>query len=118
MRNTSVGNEPSTSPKSLPMRPMVSDARSGGTGSVTGNYAQGATGTLEVEIDGTEAGEFDRIAVGGNLTLGGTLKLKPSPAYASEAELGESAGFLTYGGSALVTALVASGLVLNVSQHG
>lgn len=26
--------------------------------------------------------------------------------------------FLTYGGSALVTALVASGLVLNVSQHG
>ena len=26
--------------------------------------------------------------------------------------------FLTYGGSALVMALVASGLVLNVSQHG
>jgi len=70
-----------------------------GTLSLTGSYTQGAGGSLQVEIDGTGAGQFDKLAVGGNATLGGTLALLPSSAFASASSLGDSVAFLAYGGS-------------------
>lgn len=77
----------------------VAPGASPGTLSVNGNYSQGAGGTLEIEVEGTAAGQFDKLAVGGNATLGGTLALKPSAGYAASAAPGNSVQVLTYGGS-------------------
>jgi fibronectin-binding autotransporter adhesin len=77
----------------------VAPGSSPGTLTVNGAYAQGAGGNLEVEIEGTETGKFDKLAVGGNTTLGGTLTLVPSTAFASGAPLGVGVDFLAYGGS-------------------
>lgn len=68
-----------------------------GTLTVNGNFSQGR-GTLEIEAEGTGAGQFDRLAVGGSATLGGTLALLPSPAFASFPP-GTGIDFLAYGGS-------------------
>jgi fibronectin-binding autotransporter adhesin len=47
-----------------------------GTLTVTGNYAQGGSATLAVEIDGTSAGSgFGDLAVSGTATLGGDLSV-------------------------------------------
>ena len=50
--------------------------RPGGTGiatlSITGNYTQ-TTGSLQVELGGTGAGQFDVLAVGGAASLAGTI---------------------------------------------
>jgi hypothetical protein len=45
-----------------------------GTTAVNGNYTQTA-GTLEIEIGGTGAGQFDLLIVIGNATLGGALEI-------------------------------------------
>ncbi len=70
-----------------------------GTLTVNGGYSQGAGGTLEIYVEGTGAGQFDKLAVGGSATLGGTLALKPSADYAAAAAPGDSAQVLAYGGS-------------------
>ncbi len=70
-----------------------------GTLTVSGNYTQGAGGKLEIEIGGTGAGQFDRLAVGGNATLGGSLDLQPIGNYSASSAIGDSIGFLTYGGT-------------------
>ena len=55
MTNTSGTVRPGTSP---------------GTLTVTGSYTQGATGTLEVDVDGTVQGTgYDHLSVGGAATL-------------------------------------------------
>ncbi len=76
----------------------VAPGASPGTLSVNGNYSQGAGGTLEIEADGTGAGQFDKLAVGGSATLGGTLALKPSAGFVAAAAPGNSVQLLTYGG--------------------
>ncbi len=70
-----------------------------GTLTLSGNYAQGAGGELEIEIAGTGAGEFDRLAIGGNATLSGALDLRPTSAYVTAATPGDNVAFLTYGGT-------------------
>lgn len=65
----------------------------------TGNFTQGPGGTLEAEIEGTGSGQFDRLSVGGNVTLGGTLALQLSAGFVGSSALGDSVGLLTYGGS-------------------
>ena len=77
----------------------VAPGTSPGTLTVNNAYTQGAGGSLEIEVEGTGAGQFDKLAVNGNVTLGGTLALKPSAAYAAAATVGDSVGFLTYGGA-------------------
>jgi fibronectin-binding autotransporter adhesin len=42
---------------------------------VPGNYFQGPNGTLQLQIAGANPGQYDFLNVGGNATLGGTLKL-------------------------------------------
>lgn len=77
----------------------VAPGASPGTLTIGGNYTQGADGDLEIEIEGTGAGQFDKLAVGGNATLGGTLALQPSAAYAASAAPGDSIELLSYGGT-------------------
>jgi hypothetical protein len=77
----------------------VAPGASPGTLTVSGNYTQGASGKLEVEIAGTGAGQFDRLAVGGNANLDGDVSLQPSAGYAASAAVGDSLDFLAYGGT-------------------
>ena len=42
---------------------------------VTGNYTQTAGGTLQLQVAGAHAGQYDSLRVGGNAALGGTLQL-------------------------------------------
>ena len=60
----------------------VEPGSSPGTLTVTGNYTQGAGGTLQTEIAGTTPGtQFDRLSVGGSATLSGTLAIVNDPAF-------------------------------------
>lgn len=56
---------------------IVRPGGSGATGTltITGSYTQGAGGTLNAELAGTSAGQFDVLAVGGTASLGGTLNI-------------------------------------------
>jgi hypothetical protein len=40
---------------------------------VVGDYQQGASGLLKIDVDGTAEGDFDTVNVTGNVDLGGTL---------------------------------------------
>jgi Ca2+-binding RTX toxin-like protein len=54
----------------------VAPGFSPGSLSISGDYTQAATGTLEVEIGGNTAGtDFDQLQVGGNANLAGTLSV-------------------------------------------
>jgi hypothetical protein len=67
---------------------------------VEGNYQQGSTGILVIEVDGTNTGQFDTIDVAGSATLGGTLRVDVSdiPTPTSGASIRFlSAGSLTAG---------------------
>lgn len=77
----------------------VAPGSSPGILTVNGTYVQGAAGNLEIEVEGSGAAQFDKLSVSGNTTLGGTLTLVPTPAFASGAALGTSVDFLTFGGS-------------------
>lgn len=77
----------------------VAPGESPGTLTLSGNYTQGAGGSLAIEVGGTGAGQFDKLAVGGNAALGGALSLQPSAAYVASAMAGDNVGFLTYGGT-------------------
>jgi hypothetical protein len=52
---------------------ILAPGASPGTTMVQGDYTQGATGTLSIELGGSGAGSFDVLAVGGTATLAGTL---------------------------------------------
>ena len=77
----------------------VAPGASPGTLTINGSYSQSAAGSLEIEVEGTGIGQFDKLAIGGNATLGGTLTLQPSGGYAASAAVGNNIAFLSYGGS-------------------
>jgi hypothetical protein len=77
----------------------VAPGTSPGTLTLIGNYIQGAGGSLDVDVNGTSAGQFDKLAVTGNVTLGGTLALLPSAGYVASSAPGDSVAFLTYTGT-------------------
>lgn len=52
---------------------ILAPGASPGTTMVQGDYTQGATGALSIELGGTGAGLFDVLAVSGTVTLAGTL---------------------------------------------
>jgi hypothetical protein len=55
---------------------IVGPGHSPGKITLTGDYTQGATGTLNIEIGGTTAGTgYDQLVVSGIATLGGTLSI-------------------------------------------
>ncbi len=51
----------------------VSPGNSTGTLSITGDYTQEVSGTLTIELGGVAAGEYDVLAVSGDVSLGGSL---------------------------------------------
>lgn len=54
----------------------LSPANSPGILTLTGNFNQGATGRLFIELGGTEVGSgYDQLVIGGTALLGGTLAL-------------------------------------------
>jgi hypothetical protein len=55
----------------------VKPGTSPGTLTIGGDYTQGSSGRLEMEIAGTAAGSFDRLIVSARATVGGTLEIKP-----------------------------------------
>jgi hypothetical protein len=54
---------------------IVKPGNSPGTITISGNYTQTAAGTLNIELDGTGAGQFGVLNIGGAATLGGTLNV-------------------------------------------
>ena len=54
----------------------VAPGHSPGIMSISGNYVQGNAATLEMELGGTENGEYDRLLVTGEMTLGGNLEVE------------------------------------------
>ena len=68
-----------------------------GTLTITGNLTQGGTGQMNMQLAGTGAGQFDKIAVSGTANLGGTLNMSTVGAYTGNA--GDSFQLLTYGAS-------------------
>jgi autotransporter-associated beta strand protein len=75
---------------------IVSPGDSPGTLTVSGNYSQSSTGTLQIEIAGLGAGQHDLLAVGGHATLGGTVKLIRLGSF--QLQPGDKVTFLTAGG--------------------
>jgi outer membrane autotransporter protein len=53
----------------------VAQINSPGTLTVLGNYTQSSSGILRIGVGGLAAGQSDLLAVGGHVTLGGTLQL-------------------------------------------
>jgi hypothetical protein len=53
----------------------VAPGASPGTLTITGDYTQGAGGTLAEQVAGTGLAAFDRLIVGGTASLGGTLAI-------------------------------------------
>ncbi len=52
-----------------------------GTLTVTGNYTQTSGGTLDIELGGTGAGQFDKLVVTQQATLAGTMNVTLLPGY-------------------------------------
>jgi hypothetical protein len=52
-----------------------SPGNSAGSVTVSGDYTQGSTGVLNLELGGTTAGQFDTFTIGGNANLGGVLQV-------------------------------------------
>jgi hypothetical protein len=67
-----------------------------GTLSVSGDYTQGAGGSLAVTVNGTGAGQFSALSVSGDVSVNGRLALLPSPAYAAAATTGDTVPILQF----------------------
>lgn len=59
----------------------VEPGASAGLITISGTYAQAAGGKLAIELGGTQPSQFDRMAVSGAATLGGTLQVILLPGY-------------------------------------
>jgi hypothetical protein len=59
----------------------IAPGHSAGTLAITGNYTQGAGGTMIIEAAGGEAGQFDQVQIGGTASLGGKLDLRTINGY-------------------------------------
>lgn len=60
---------------------FIAPGHSPGGITVTGNYTQGANGTMVLEAAGAEPGQFDRVQVGGTAKLDGTLEMRTIGGY-------------------------------------
>ena len=76
----------------------ISPGTSPGTLTIGGDVTLASDGALRMEIAGRNAGEFDVLSVGGELTLGGTLEIDFLNGFLPEA--GDVFDFITHGGLA------------------
>ncbi len=99
----------------------ISPGHSAGTIAVTGDFAQGANGTLIVENGGRDLGQSDLLQVNGAATLGGNLHVKTINGYAPDAAdtfsplsfASASGAFATNGGNVQLAAN-ANGLLASI----
>jgi T5SS/PEP-CTERM-associated repeat protein len=75
---------------------VVSPGFSPGTLHISGNYVQGALGTLNLEVAGALPSQFDQLDVRGNLLLGGTVILSLIDGYLPQ--LGDEFDLFRVGG--------------------
>jgi autotransporter-associated beta strand protein len=75
---------------------LVSPGASIGTLTIGGNFTQTANGTLRIEVEGSSAGQYDVLAVGGRANLGGRLQLVRLGNF--QLRVGDQIAFLTAGG--------------------
>ena len=75
-----VGTAPN-SLRNLTNNGTVKPGDSPGTLTVNGAYTQGSTGTLQIDIEGTNSGQFGKLVVGGLATLAGILDIEPLGGY-------------------------------------
>jgi hypothetical protein len=104
---------------------VVSPGTSPGVLTVNGNFAQTASGTLSLELNGPTAGtEYDRLAVAGTVTLAGqiaaTLGFTPTPgqSFVVIDNAGTDAVVGTFTGLAEGATLPASGHSLRINYAG
>ncbi len=69
-----------------------------GSMTITGNYTQGAAGTLAIEAQGAAGPQHDLLLVGGNPTLDGILRVVPEAGYFTPSE-GDALKVLDYSGT-------------------
>ncbi|HST04143.1 MAG TPA: hypothetical protein VLQ48_05340 [Chloroflexia bacterium] len=86
----------------------VSPGSGPGLMTITGNYTQGAGGTLNIELGGlTPITQYDRLAVGGTATLAGTLNTSAINGFTPQN--GDSFTVLTYGSRSGVFSTIQGG---------
>ncbi|MBI82488.1 MAG: hypothetical protein CMJ81_04765 [Planctomycetaceae bacterium] len=90
----------------------LSPGNSPGILTITGDYTQGAAATMEIELAGTAAGDFDRLTSSGSANLDGTLDLLPVPAYSDPSVHG------TFDEFVIITGAVRSGTFSTVQYAG
>ena len=66
---------------------------------VSGSYSQGAGAALEIDLTGPAAGGFDQLAVGGSVSIAGTVAIAERAGFVTGPEF----RFLTAGGTAAVS---------------
>jgi autotransporter-associated beta strand protein/T5SS/PEP-CTERM-associated repeat protein len=76
----------------------VKPGHSPGTLNIQGNYTQGSTGTLRMELEGVNPGQFDVLNVSGKVTLAGYLELDFMNGFAPT--IGETFDLLSFGSTA------------------
>jgi T5SS/PEP-CTERM-associated repeat protein len=89
----------------------LSPGNSPGHLTITGDYTQGAAATMEIELAGTAADDFDQLTSAGSANLDGTLNL-PVPTYTDPSVRGTSDEFV------IITGGVRSGTFSTVQYAG
>jgi hypothetical protein len=97
----------------------VAPGNSAGKLSVTGNFIQNSTSSLQMELGGTGDGQYDKLAVGGNLSAQGSLTVQLINGFTPAA--GNSFDLLDWGGTrsgtlALNLPSLSPGLAWNTSS--
>jgi len=69
-----------------------------GTLSVKGNYTQNASGALIIQLNGTGAGQYSQLSIGGRAQLDGRLVLQKDGGGTIKLKMGQKLTFLTAGG--------------------
>ena len=93
---------------------VVAPGAGTGTLSIAENYSQSASATLDIEVGGTTADEFDLLAVSGTAALGGDLEISLADGFTPAG--GDSFEVLAAGSISGAFANVASGSRLNVTD--
>ncbi|MEA2469788.1 MAG: hypothetical protein QOE38_787 [Thermoleophilaceae bacterium] len=87
-----------------------------GTLTVTGNYTQGAGGTLAVDVAGTTAGTgYDRLSVSGNVSLDGSLAIATGTGFTPPS--GQTYQVVTAGGTRTGTFATVTGTDAGGGAH-
>jgi len=93
-----------------------------GTFTIVGNYQQTATGTLEIFLGGTDAGQFGQLDITGGADLGGALDVELFAGFDPQAgamfEIMESGGITNLDFLSMLFPTLPDGLFFKLDQEG